>query len=184
MIRTLLWLVGGVLLGGVIHIFSILTLPLLAEDTTWSRLAALDARNRILVLPEIGPGDPNPLQLDPDLTYGVCQVDLNEGPAYLSGILPDAFWSAAIYDRNGIVTYSTTNRDGIGQNVELGIFNPDQTRQLAQQQIDIVEGLLIVEAQSDELFIIVRLSPPHNVMRPRFAQSLSDISCGSRGNNG
>ena len=180
MIRLLLWLLGGVLLGGAIHIVTILTLPLLAEETTWTRIAALKARDSVMVLPQVQPGEPNPLQLDPELTYGLCQVDLAEGPVYLSGILPDAFWSVAVFDAAGIVTYSTTNRDGIGQTVELGLFNAAQTRLLARQQIDIAEGLLVVEAQSDKLFILVRLSPPHEVMRPRFEQELARLRCGPR----
>ena len=181
MIRTLLYIVGGLLLGGVIHIVAILTLPQLADETAWTRVAQLDAKNRMLILPRVGPGEPNPLRLDPLLAYGVCQIDLADGPAFLSGVLPDAFWSLAVFNTAGIVTYSTTNRDGIGQTVELGIFNADQTRLLAQQQIDIAEGLLVVESRSDQLFILVRLSPPHDVMRTRFEQELSEISCGPRG---
>ncbi len=180
MIRTLLWLIGGVMLGGIIHIATILTLPLLAEETTWTRIAALEADNRMVILPRIEAGQPNPLQLDPELSYAICQVDLDEGPAYLSGVLPDAFWSVALFNEAGVVAYSTTNRDGIGQTVELGVFNAAQTRLLAQQQIDIAEGLLVVESASDKLFIVVRLSPPHEAMRKRFEQELSEISCGPR----
>ena len=51
----------------------------------------------------------------------------------MSGLLPNAFWSVALYNEAGIVTYSTTNRDGIGQILELGIFNAAQTRLLAQK---------------------------------------------------
>lgn len=180
MIRTLLWLIGGVLLGGIIHIVVILALPLLAEETTWTRIAALDATNRMLVLPPVEAGQPNPLQLDPELSYGLCQLNLAEGPAYLTGTLPDAFWSVAVFNASGVVTYSTTNRDGIGQTVDLGIFNAAQTRLLAQQQIDVAEGLLVVESRSDDLFVLVRLSPPHEAMRPRFEAALSAISCGPR----
>ncbi|ODT68554.1 MAG: hypothetical protein ABS75_20000 [Pelagibacterium sp. SCN 63-23] len=180
MIRTLLWLLGGVLLGGVIHIVTILGLPLLAEETTWTRVEALAARNQMQVLPRVMPGEPNPLRLDPELSYGICQLDLTEGPAFLSGVLPDAFWSVAVFDAAGVVTYSTTNRDGIGQTVELGIFNAAQTRLLAQQQIDIAEGLLVVEARSDDLFVLVRLSPPHDAMRVRFEAELARITCGPR----
>ena len=180
MIRTFLWLLGGLLLGGIIHLVTILAMPLLAEETVWTKVSTLDSENRMLILPQVQPGEPNPLQLDPELSYGICRIDLSEGPAYLSGVLPDAFWSVAIYNSNGVVTYSTTNRDGIGQTVELGIFNADQTRLLAQQQIDIAEGLLVVESRSDELFVLVRLSPPHDVMRPRFEQELSEITCGPR----
>lgn len=180
MTRTLLWLIGGLLLGGIIHLAAILTLPLLAEETAWTRIAALDARNRLVILPPIEPGAPNPLRLDPELSYGICQIDLSEGPAFLSGVLPDAFWSVAIFNQAGIVTYSTTNRDGIGQTVELGIFNAAQTRLLAQQQIDIAEGLLVVEATTNNLFVLVRLSAPHRAMRSRFEAELSEISCGPR----
>jgi uncharacterized membrane protein len=177
MTRLFLWLVGGVLLGGIIHILVILTLPMLAEVTTWSRVSALEAKNRMLILPPVEAGQPNPLQLDPELVYGLCQVDLADGPAYLRGLLPDAFWSLALFNEAGSIIYSTTNRDGIGQTVELGIFNAAQTRLLAQQQLDIEEGLLVVESSSDRLFALVRLSPPHDVMRDRFAQRLAAISC-------
>lgn len=180
MTRTLLWLIGGLLLGGIIHLATILTLPLLAEETTWTRVASLDAENRIVVLPPIAPGGPNPLRLDPELSYGICQLDLSQGPAYLSGVLPDAFWSVALFNQAGVVTYSTTNRDGIGQTVELGIFNAAQTRLLAQQQIDIAEGLLVVESRTDQLFVLVRLAAPHQAMRARFEAELSEISCGPR----
>ena len=180
MTRTLLWLLGGLLLGGIIHLATILMLPLLAEETTWTRIAAIEARNEMVILPPIAPGQPNPLRLDPELSYGLCQLDLSEGPAYLSGVLPDAFWSVAIYNEAGVVTYSTTNRDGIGQTVELGVFNAAQTRLLAQQQIDIAEGLLVVESRSDNLFVLVRLSAPHQAMRARFEAELSEISCGPR----
>jgi len=180
MTRLILWLLGGVLLGGIIHIVVILTLPMLAEETTWSRLSSFEAQNHMLVLPPVEAGKPNPLQLDPELVYGLCQVDLSQGPVYLSGLLPDAFWSLAIFNEAGTVTYSTTNRDGIGQTVELGIFNQDQTRLLAQQQLDIEEGLLVVEAQSDHLALLLRLAPPHEAMRPRFAERLGAIRCGPR----
>lgn len=178
MIRFLLWLVGGVVLGGIIHIIVILTLPALAEETLWTRISALDARNKMLILPPVVAGEPNPLSLDPKLIYGVCQIDLAEGPAYVSGRLPDAFWSVALFNEAGVVTYSTTNRDGIGQTLEIGVFNAAQTRLLAQQQLDIAEGVLVVEANSDRLAVVIRLAPPHEAMRQRFSDVLAQATCG------
>ncbi|MEO8683482.1 MAG: hypothetical protein ABI414_01440 [Devosia sp.] len=178
MTRTLLWLLGGAILGGIIHIVVILTLPALAEDTIWTRVTALNAANNMVILPRVMPGAPNPLGLDPDLAYGVCQIDLKAGPAYLSGTMPDAFWSVALFNQRGIITYSTTNRDGIGQTLEMGIFNADQTRLLAQQQLEIAEGLLVVESDADAIFALVRLAPPHQAMRARFEAELAEVKCG------
>ncbi|MBS3849137.1 hypothetical protein PSC71_11060 [Devosia sp. J2-20] len=180
MMRLLLWLAGGVLLGGIIHIIVILTLPRLDEDTVWTRIAAIDAVDRVTILPQIAPGEPNPLGLDPEVIYGVCQLDLAKGPGYISGVLPEAYWSVAIYNEAGVVTYSTTNRDGIGQTLEMGIFNAAQTRLLAQQQLDVAEGLLVVESDDDNIFALVRLLPPHQAMRARFADVLAQTGCGNR----
>jgi uncharacterized membrane protein len=178
MVRTSLWLLAGLLLGGVIHIVVVLTLPALAEETIWTRILALDARDRVVVLPPVEPGAENPMGLDPQLVYGLCQVDLSQGPASMRGTMPDAFWSVAVYDSEGRIVYSTTNRDGIGRTLDLGIFNAAQTRLLAQQEIDIHEGMLIVESDTDDLFITLRLAPPHPAMRTRYAEELGKVECG------
>lgn len=179
MTRTLIFVVAGVLLGLIIHLIIMLILPGFATRDVYSRIEALGALNRPTILPVPAPGAPNPLRLDPELVYAVCQIDLAPGPGVVSGLLPDAFWSVAVFDRRGTVVYSTTNRDGIGETLELGIFNAAQTRLLAQQQIDIAEGLLIVEAPSDAIFVVVRLAPPHQAMRARFEASLTGLACGN-----
>ena len=180
MTRFLLWLLGGVVLGGIIHIIVILALPRLDDDTVWTRVAALEADNTMVILPPVAAGQPNPLGLDPEMVYGLCSLDLAQGPGYLRGTLPEAFWSLAIVNAAGVVTYSTTNRDGIGQTLDLGIFNAAQTRLLARQQLDVAEGVLVVESATDQLFTLVRLLPPHHAMRARFAQVLSQASCGNQ----
>src|SRR5690606_13046100 len=117
--------------------------------------------------------EPNPLRLDPELTYAVCEIDLRKGPGLLRGTLPLAFWSVAVYAPSGAIIYSTTNRDGIGTTLELGIFNPAQTRLLAEQKLDVAEGLLIVEANVDDILAVVRLAPAHQAMRERYEAALS-----------
>jgi uncharacterized membrane protein len=179
MIRTLVWLVSGVLLGGVIHIVVILLMPAVSSNDTWSRIAALDAVGHTAVLPPVKAGEPNPLHLDPELTYAVCRLDLSDAPGLVSGTLPAGFWSLAVYDRAGTVVYSTTNRDGIGKTLDLGLFNAAQTRLLAQQQFDVPEGLLIVESPKDDVFVLVRLAVPHPAMRERFSEALAAIDCGN-----
>jgi len=177
--RTVLWLLAGVVLGGVIHLAVILSLPSLAANAAWARVEALDALGKPVVLPTVVPGEPNALHLDPELAYAVCRMDLRQGAGVVRGVLPLAFWSVAVYGRTGTILYSTTNRDGIGQNLELGIFNQAQTRLLAQQQLDIAEGLLIVESRDDDVFVVIRLAPPHQAMRKRYEAALQKISCGT-----
>lgn len=177
MIRTALYAAAGLLLGLIIHLIVILTLPALADNTVYSRIADIDAVNKIALLPAPRAGEVNPFKLDPDLSYAVCRLDLSDGPGEVTGTLPVAFWSVAVYDRSGTVLYSTTNRDGIGQTLDLGIFDAAQTRLLAEQKIDIAPGLLIVETRTDDVFVVVRLAPPHPSMRDRYEAQLQRLAC-------
>jgi uncharacterized membrane protein len=178
-IRWAIWIAGGLVLGAIIHIAVILSLPLLITESLWTRVSTIDALNRPVVLAAPLAGEPNPLRLDPELAYAVCRIDLRQGPGVVQGLLPQAFWSIAVYGRSGTVIYSTTNRDGIGQVLDLGIFNAAQTRLLAEQQLDIAEGLLIVESREDDVIVAVRLAPPHQAMRRRFEADLAKLSCGN-----
>ena len=177
MVRTLLYLLGGVLLGAAIHLVVILTLPGLASNNVSAKLATLGQLNKTVLLDTVAPGAANPLRLDPELSYAMCRLDLRSGPGELSGTLPLAFWSVSVYDKSGTVLYSTTNRDGIGQTLDLGVFDTAQTRLLAEQKIDVNAGLLIVESKSDDIFVVVKLEPPQPAMRDRYAAQLGKLAC-------
>jgi uncharacterized membrane protein len=179
MIRTLIWIMAGVVLGGIIHIAVILALPALAGEGIWSRAVALGPEGSPIVLAAARADEPNPLGLDPEIAYAVCRIDLRKGPGFVRGTLPLSFWSVAVYGPTGTILYSTTNRDGIGNRLELGIFNAAQTRLLAQQQLDIAEGLLIVESGEDDILALVRLAPPHQSMRARYEAELRELTCGN-----
>ena len=97
---------------------------------------------------------PNPLQLDPPLSYAVCRVNLCRAGGHQRHAARCVLVARHIRPPAPSI-YSTTNRDGIGQNLNLGIFNADQTHLLAEQQIDVADGLLIVELNDNEVFVVV-----------------------------
>ena len=177
MSRLLFWIVGGVVLGGLIHLVVILTLPGAATRNIWNRFEDIAPLETLVVLDDIAPGEPNPLGLDPELLYGVCRLELGDGPGVVNGQLPLAFWSVAVFNAKGHVIYATTNRSGSGQLLDMGIFNPAQTRLLAEQRFEIDEGLLIVEAGGNQVAVVVRLAPPHRAMRESYREALSGLSC-------
>jgi uncharacterized membrane protein len=177
MVRTVLFIGGGLLLGLVIHLVVILLLPGLASNNVATRLATLGQANKVVILDAVQPGGPNPLRLDPGLSYAVCRLDLTKGPGEVTGTLPVSFWSVSVYDHTGAVLYSTTNRDGIGQSLDLGVFDAAQTRLLAEQKIDVDAGLLIVETKSDDIFVVVKLAPPQPATRDRYAAQLNKLAC-------
>ena len=79
-----------------IFVAVILALPALTGGSVWSQVSALDALNKPVVLPAVQAGEPNPLRLDPELTYAVCRIDLRQAPGMVSGPLPPALWALAV----------------------------------------------------------------------------------------
>jgi uncharacterized membrane protein len=177
MMRTVIYVLAGILLGLAIHLVVILTLPAVAGNGIGARVAALAPLTKTTVIPGSDRQQLRVLGLDPQLAYAICRLDLRQGPGEVSGTLPQSFWSVAVFDQAGTVLYSTTNRDGIGQVLDVGIFDSAQTRLLAEQKIDVATGLLIVEAPTDDVFVLVRLAPPQSVMRDRYEAQLGRLAC-------
>ncbi|MCF4097923.1 DUF1254 domain-containing protein [Maritalea mediterranea] len=175
--RFALWFLAGLILGGIIHLSVILLVPNFAERDAWSRLAKIAPDQAFIALDHGNEELARALQLDPALSYGVCQFDLARGPMFIDGKLPHSFWSIAVAARDGRVIYSTTSRAGSGDEIKIGVFNPAQSRLLAEEGLDIGQGFLIVNAPSDQLTAIVRLWPDHDALRQRYDQALESISC-------
>ena len=178
MIRYTLWGIAGLLLGLIIHLTLILGLPKLQPNAVWTYVSQLGEPGEVVTLDRIEAGEENKLHLDPEMAYAICRFDLARGPGVLSGPLPDDFWSLGVFDLDGVAVYSTTNRSGIGKSLELGVFNSAQTRLLAEQQIALQEGLLIIESPKNQIFVVVRLSPPHPAMWDRYSNMLEQLRCG------
>ena len=174
-----LWILAGIVLGIAVHLIVILILPSLASDNIWSKVSNMDNFEKIVALDDIDTNYANPLRLDPELLYGICRLDLNNGVGILNAQMPGDFWSVAIFNSKGIAVYGTTNRSIVGQSLKLGIFNDQQIKMLANQELDIEEGLLIVEADMNDIFVVLRIAPPHQVVKQRYREQLERADCTS-----
>ena len=108
--RTLLFALGGLLLGGIIHIAVVFMIPLFANRDAWAQMKQFgrDGKFHQLPIPEAGS---EPLaSLDPRMIYSVCRFSLGQGPVRITASLPEDFWSVAIFDRRGRNIYSLNDR--------------------------------------------------------------------------
>ena len=83
MIRWLLWLLGGLLLGGIVHLATVLLLPRTATQDAYTRLSATAPANGIMALPAPTPDDALLPFMDPAFATAVCRYDLAAGPLKL-----------------------------------------------------------------------------------------------------
>lgn len=179
MIRSLLWAAGGLMLGLMIHIMVIFILPNFATSDLWSRVVELGPAAEIRVLDPVTAGAPNPMGLDPALAYAICRLDLHSGPGSVTGILPDDFWSVSVFGRDGTVIYSTTSRSSRGNALDLSVFNSVQIKALAKPSLTPDSNQLVVQSKADDVFVAVRLMPPHPEMLARYRAVLAELNCGN-----
>lgn len=169
-------LLAIVLLSTAIHIVAVLLVPRFATADGWSRLSEFadvgdfreiptDPQNQVL------PG------LDPMFVHGGCFLDLTIAPAVLSLTAPDRFWSLALYNDEGISTFSLNDRTAQDGTLDMLVVTPVQTAQLKENPPEDIDEIIVVETQSDSLIAVFRLYAPTAELRRSSRQALEAAIC-------
>jgi uncharacterized membrane protein len=177
--RYVLWAVGGLVLGGIMHLVAILLVPMVSERQMWATIAEAQPFNTMtpLARPEIG--TQNRFGLDPAMIYATCRLNISGAPGAVAGKVPGGFWSLTLYEPGGRVIFSATARASDDGELVLGVFNSSQVRLLAEQRIDIAEGQLVVEAPGDDILAVFRVFPEFPDLAERLEKELAALTCGN-----
>jgi uncharacterized membrane protein len=155
--RTILFAIGGVLLGGIIHIAVVFMVPYYADHDAWAQLDRFNADDRFQVLAMPEPGAEPLSSLDPRMMHAVCRFSLGSGPIRITATLPDQYWSVAIFDRRGRNVYSLNDRSADRTKLDLAIITPVQMAQMRQEPPEAVETAIVVEIPISEGFALLRV---------------------------
>ena len=109
--------------------------------------------------------------------HGACFLDLNIGPAVLSLTAPDRFWSLALYNDEGISTFSLNDRTAQDGTLDMLVVTPVQTAQLKENPPEDIDDIIVVETQSDSLIAVFRLYAPTPELRRQSRQALEAAIC-------
>jgi len=111
MIRWLLLTFTGIVLGGIVHLATVLYLPRTATNDAYSRLASNAPINTMMALPQPSPAAAVVPYMDPAFASAVCRYDLSKGPIKLSAPVSQAYTSVSFYER---FVAGTAPRHGLG----------------------------------------------------------------------
>jgi uncharacterized membrane protein len=167
MIRWALWLLGGLLLGGIVHLSSILLLPRTATQDAYTRIAAAVPANRMVPLPAPTPDDAVLPFMDPAFASAVCRYDLAAGPLKLRVPVSQAYTSVSFYSRNGVAYYAINDRAAGRRIIELDLMTARQRADLPDDEEVTAADRLIVEAPTATGLILVRTFGPEPRARRR-----------------
>ena len=179
MIRWLLWLVGGILLGGVVHLATVLAMPRAATQDAYSRLLPMTPVNTMVPLP--GPSAKSSIVpfMDPAFATAVCRYDLSLGTIKLNAPLSDAYTSVTFYTRNSVAYYAINDRAAGKRAIELDLMTPAQHAQVPEEEDVTAADRLIIDSPTTTGLIVLRALAPAPSFMPMARQALAAAQCHS-----
>jgi uncharacterized membrane protein len=177
MIRWLLWLLGGLLLGGIVHLSTVLLLPRTATQDAYTRLSALVPVNKVTPLQIPTPDDAPMPFMDPAFASAVCRYDLADGPMKFSVPVSQAYTSVSFYSRNGVAYYAINDRAAGRRVIELDLMTREQRSELPDDEEVTAADRLIVESPTTTGLILVRALSPERGLMQMARQALIAAKC-------
>lgn len=154
---TILFILGGVLLGGIIHIAVVFLVPYYANRDAWAQMDRFGADDQFHVVPLPEAGAEPLTSLDPRMLHAVCRFSLEDGPVRVTAALTEDFWSVAIFDRRGRNVYSLNNRSAEGSQLDLAVITPVQMALLRQDPPSSLDTTIVVEIPLSDGFVLLRV---------------------------
>lgn len=177
MIRWLLLLLGGIILGGIVHLATIFILPRTATQDAYSRLVSATPVNSVVALPLPAP-DKAPMPfMDPAFATAVCRYDLTQGPIKLTVPVSIAYTSVSFYTRRDIAYYAINDRAAGGRAIELDLMTAEQHSEVPEDENITAADRLIVESPSTTGIIAIRALAPDPALMPAAQSAVAAAQC-------
>ncbi len=177
MIRLLFTIIAGVLLGGIVHLVSVLALPRIASQDAYSRLTPITRLNAVTPLPLADPGNMLMPFMDPAFATAICRYDLSGGPIKLAVPVSQSYTSVSFYTRSDVAYYAINDRSAGKKVIELDLMTEAQHAELPEdEEITAADRLIIDSPASSGLIVLKALAAEPGLM-PQAQASLAAASC-------
>lgn len=177
MIRWLLLLFGGALLGGIVHLATIIILPRTATQNAYSRLTLLAPVNTVTPLPEPTPEKSVMPLMDPAFASAICRYDLSRGPMKLTAPVGLAYTSVSFYTDRDIAYYAINDRSAGRRAIELDLMTAAQHEEMPEDEDITAADRLIVESPTITGVIAIRALAPDSGLMPMAKRAVEAARC-------
>jgi uncharacterized membrane protein len=177
MIRLLFTIIAGVLLGGVVHLVSVLALPRIASQDAYSRLTPLTKLNAVTALPLAEPGNTLMPFMDPAFATAICRYDLSGGPIKLAVPVTQSYTSVSFYTRSDVAYYAINDRSAGKKVIELDLMTEDQHADLPEDEDVTAADRLIIDSPATTGLIVLKALAAEPGLMPQAQAALAAASC-------
>jgi uncharacterized membrane protein len=173
----MLWLLGGALMGGIVHLGTVLYLPSTATQDAYARISAVSPVNAMVALPAPTAESTIVPYMDPAFAAAVCRYNLASGPITLRAPVSPAYTSVSFYTNKGIAYYAINDRAAGRRVIELELMTKAQREELPEDEESAAADKLIVESPSDTGLIVLRALAPEPGMMAAAKTALAAAKC-------
>ena len=177
MIRFVFTIVAGVLLGGVVHLVSVLALPRIASQDAYSRLTSMTELNAVTGLPLADPGNTLMPYMDPAFATAICRYDLSAGPIKLAVPVSHAYTSVSFYTHSEVAYYAINDRSAGKKVIELDLMTEAQHADLPEDEDVTAADRLIIDSPTSTGLIVLKALAAEPGMMPQAQASLAAATC-------
>jgi uncharacterized membrane protein len=176
-IRLPLWILGALLLGGIVHLSTVLAMPRAANQDAYSRLVAIAPVNTVVPLPAQDARNAIMPFMDPAFAIAVCRYDLSAGALKLNAPLSQAYTSVTFYTRNSVAYYAINDRAAGRRAIELDLMTPEQHAELPEEEDITAADRLIIESPTRTGLIVLRALAPEPGLMAMARRALAGAHC-------
>jgi uncharacterized membrane protein len=175
--RLPFWILGALLLGGIVHLSTVLAMPQAATQDAYSRLARLALVNNLV--PLAAPTAESAIMpfMDPAFAVAVCRYDLSLGALKFSAPLSQAYTSVTFYTRKSVAYYAINDRAAGRRTIELDLMTPQQHAELPEQEDVTSADRLIIESPTVTGLIVLRALAPEPGLMTMARRALAGARC-------
>lgn len=170
-------LLFGLIGAGIVHIAVVLLVPFYSDRNAWSRISAYGDDWQFHSVTRDGAPGTVPLAFDPLFQAAACRFDIVDLPAHITGIGTAPYWSISVYNRQGENIYSINDRTAIADQLDLVIATPLQMIELNKTKPAAAENSVLIEADMDEGFVVIRSFVPDESWKEEIDSFLKSASC-------
>jgi len=176
-LRLTLWILGALLLGGIVHLTTVLAMPQAAKQDAYARLAPITPVNAMAPLAPPTAQDMVMPFMDPAFAVAVCRYDLSSGPLKFSAPVSQAYTSVTFYNRNSVAYYAINDRAAGKRTIELDLMTPAQRAQVPEEEDVTAADRLIIESPTATGMIVLRALAPEPGVMPLVRRALAAAQC-------
>jgi uncharacterized membrane protein len=178
MVRALLWILAAVLLGGIVHLSTVLAMPQAAKQDAYSRLVPLTPVNTMVQLAAPTAEAAIMPFMDPAFAQAVCRYDLTGGSLKLIAPVSQAYTSVTFYTRKSVAYYAINDRAAGRRTIELDLMTPEQHAEVPEEEDVTAADRLIIDSPGTMGLIVLRALATEPGAMPMARGALAGATCG------